>query len=104
MTIGKISISKDNNKNLHLNQMNDKIKFLKFFIERRFVELFLWFLSLTSLILIFKTSNEPILDVLSGSFVDRLLQRFSFANTLVYDSVHRQVFLSLEYEKASHEN
>jgi len=56
---------------------------LKFFAERRVVTILLWIFTLLAIFLIIKTSNDPIIGFLKGSFIEDLFQQFSSANSFI---------------------
>ncbi len=58
---------------------------LRFVLERKSQNVILLLLTLVSVLLIFKTSNEPILPMFQGGFIEDVFQRFTLSNELIYD-------------------
>jgi len=58
---------------------------IKFYIERKYLYIFLLSLTIISLICVILTSNDPIIGFFKGSIIEKIVQKFSFTNSFIYD-------------------
>ncbi|MFZ4741694.1 MAG: hypothetical protein ACOYLE_11075 [Bacteroidales bacterium] len=65
--------------------MKDIYRKLNFYFDRRRIYIILWFLSFVSTILVIKTTNEPVIGFIKGTFIEKYLHQFSCANTVIND-------------------
>ncbi|WP_134355646.1 hypothetical protein [Flavobacterium psychrophilum] len=60
-------------------------KRIMFFFERKSMSILLWVLTIASIALAIKSSNEPVLDFLKNSTIKNYLFQFSNANNFIWD-------------------
>ena len=56
-----------------------------FFLERKSTHIVLWVFTLISIILAIKSSNEPVIDLLKLTIIEKYLLQFSNANNFIWN-------------------